>query len=78
LAGCGAAPPHAPEAFLRLAVARQDQAGRIKAERLQLTDGCFGRDDFIYDHQTVSYSCPAGEELRSFWQPGREAKEGAC
>jgi transposase len=38
------------------------------------TDGSFGRDDFIYDHRTDSYTCPGGKELRPFWQPGREAK----
>jgi transposase len=38
------------------------------------TDGSFGRDDFIYDHRTDSYTCPGGKELRPYWQPGREAK----
>jgi hypothetical protein len=38
------------------------------------TDGSFGRGDFVYDHQTDSYSCPGGKQLRQFWQPGREAK----
>jgi transposase len=38
------------------------------------TDGSFGREDFIYDHQRDSYSCPGGKQLRQFWQAGREAK----
>jgi hypothetical protein len=38
------------------------------------TDGTFGRDDFGYDHQTDSYSCPGGKQLRQYWQPGRAAK----
>jgi transposase len=38
------------------------------------TDGSFGRLDFTYDHQTDSYTCPGGKELRRFWQEGRAAK----
>jgi hypothetical protein len=38
------------------------------------TDGIFGRDGFVYDHQTDSYSCPGGKHLQQYWQPGREAK----
>jgi hypothetical protein len=38
------------------------------------TDGTFGRDDFVYDHQTDSYSCPGRKQLRQYWQPGRAAK----
>jgi hypothetical protein len=38
------------------------------------TDGSFGHDEFIYDHQRDSYSCPGGKQLRQFWQAGREAK----
>lgn len=34
-------------------------------------NGSFGRDDFVYDHRTDSYSCPGGKELRQFWQAGR-------
>lgn len=32
-----------------------------KSER---TDGTFSRDDFVYDHRTDAYICPAGKELR--------------
>ena len=27
-------------------------------------DGTFSRDDFVYDHRTDAYICPAGKELR--------------
>ena len=30
------------------------------------TDGSFGRTDFTYDHQTDSYTCPGGKQLRQF------------
>jgi len=38
------------------------------------TDGSFGRTDFTYDHETDSYTCPGGKQLRRFWQEGRAAK----
>lgn len=38
------------------------------------TDGSFGRTDFTYDHETDSYTCPGGKQLRQFWQQGRAAK----
>jgi transposase len=38
------------------------------------TDGSFGRTDFTYDHETDSYTCPGGKQLRQFWQEGRAAK----
>jgi transposase len=38
------------------------------------TDGSFGRTDFTYDHETDSYACPGGKQLRQFWQQGRAAK----
>jgi hypothetical protein len=38
------------------------------------TDGSFGRQDFSYDHDTDSYTCPGGNELRRYWQDGRAAK----
>ncbi len=38
------------------------------------TDGSFGRPDFIYDHETDSYTCPGGKPLRRYWQEGRAAK----
>jgi len=38
------------------------------------TDGSFGRDDFRYDHDTDSYTCPGGKPLRRYWQEGRAAK----
>ncbi len=37
-------------------------------------DGSFGRDDFAYDHDSDSYTCPDGKPLRRFWQEGRAAK----
>jgi transposase len=38
------------------------------------TDGSFGRPDFLYDHEADTYTCPAGKQLRSYWQEGRAAK----
>jgi IS5 family transposase len=38
------------------------------------TDGCYGRDDFSYDHDTDSYTCPGGKPLRRYWQESRAAK----
>jgi IS5 family transposase len=38
------------------------------------TDGSFDRPDFTYDHQTDSYTCPGGKQLRRYWQEGRAAK----
>jgi transposase len=38
------------------------------------TDGSFGRADFGYSHETDSYTCPGGRELRRYWQDSREAK----
>lgn len=38
-------------------------------------DGTFERADFSYDIARDVYTCPAGEELRRYWQEGRAAKE---
>src|SRR5215207_8820368 len=38
------------------------------------TDDSFGRADFGYSHETDSYACPGGRELRRYWQDSREAK----
>jgi len=38
------------------------------------TDGAFGRTDFIYNRADDSYTCPAGRQLRRYWQEGRAAK----
>ncbi len=38
------------------------------------SDGSFGRDAFRYDHDSDSYCCPGGKQLRRYWQEGRAAK----
>ncbi len=35
------------------------------------TDGSFGLTGFVYDHETDSYTCPGGRQLRQHWQEGR-------
>jgi hypothetical protein len=37
-------------------------------------DGTFERADFSYDIERDAYTCPAGEELRRYWQEGHAAK----
>lgn len=33
-------------------------------DKSKRTDGTFSREDFVYDHKTDAYICPAGRELR--------------
>lgn len=33
-------------------------------DKSKRTDGTFSREDFVYDHETDTYICPAGKELR--------------
>ena len=33
-------------------------------DKSKRTDGTFSREDFVYDHKTDAYLCPAGKELR--------------
>ena len=44
-----------------------------KSER---KDGTFSRDDFTYDHETDSYTCPAGKELVQFRRTYKKPRSG--
>jgi hypothetical protein len=35
-------------------------------DKSQRTDGTFSRDDFIYDHPSDTYRCPAGKTLQRY------------
>ncbi|MEM1164435.1 MAG: IS1182 family transposase [Pseudomonadota bacterium] len=37
-------------------------------DKSKRTDGTFSREDFIYDHRTDTYTCPAGKEMRQSWR----------
>lgn len=38
--------------------------------------GGLGRADFAYDHETDSYTCPRGKQLRQFWQAEERPRLG--
>lgn len=37
-------------------------------DKTERKDGCFQRDDFVWDEATNEYRCPAGKPLRSEWR----------
>ncbi|MEO1724484.1 MAG: IS1182 family transposase [Pseudomonadota bacterium] len=37
-------------------------------DKSKRTDGTFSREDFVYDHRTDTYTCPAGKEMRQSWR----------
>ena len=47
-------------------------------DKSQRTDGTFSRDNFVYDHASDSYRCPAGKDLLHRRRPYKVPRSGVA
>lgn len=47
-------------------------------DKSQRKDGTFSRDDFTYDHESDSYTCPNGKQLVQFRRTYKKPRSGVA